>query len=246
MSAMYHSTSFVVSSSVLVVVYVVDLDLSVYERKSRTSFGFGVVWAAQRTWLIMHKSNSHFILNRKLDGRAHSDACTSEFLIPGAAPHVKQSRVCANFPEVSWLLLFSRQACQLLDVKFLYFLTLSTSPPQYASVVLVNFLPWPGHYSLRLLPSMHTTCPYHLKILFSIFQNCFTAIFSLIHFLLLAVLKYLLFIKNEILHNTAMCSRENKSGYGHEGTCQHLAKASSASLIFWYAYYKKRSSFPYV
>jgi len=90
---------------------------------------------------------------------------------------------------------------------------------------------------------MHTTCPCHLKILFSIFQNCFTAIFSLIHFLHLAVLKCF-FIKNEILHNTAMHSTENKSGYGHEGTGQHLAKASSASLIFWYAYYKKHSSFP--
>jgi len=65
-----------------------------------------------------------------------------------------------------------------------------------------------------------------------------------LYFLHLAVLKCLSFIKTEILHNTAMYSTENKSGYGREGTGQHLAKANSASLIFWYAYYKKHSRFP--
>jgi hypothetical protein len=60
----------------------------------------------------------------------------------------------------------------------------------------------------------------------------------------LQISKCLSFIKNEILYSTAMYSTENKSGYGHEGSCQHLGKDSSASLIFWYAYCKKCSGFP--
>lgn len=116
------------------------------------------------------------------------------YLSPGAAPHLDQSGVlvylCASFPVVPWLLLFSLHACQFIalsDVKFLY-------------VLFPMCFGCPSHYSLRLLPSTHTTCSYHFNV-FSIFQNCFTAIFfPSIHFVLLSACKSLQpFSKNSFL-----------------------------------------------
>lgn len=69
--------------------------MSVYETNSRKSFGFGVVRAAQRTWLIIDKSNTHFILNRieyKTGGHIVTHALQA-YLILGAVPHVEQSGI---------------------------------------------------------------------------------------------------------------------------------------------------------
>ena len=90
---------------------------SVYETKSLKSSGFGVVRAAQGTWLIMHKSNTLY-LGYKKGGHIIVTHALPTYLIPGAAPHFIQSGVhfytSVSFPVACWLLLYSRHACQFI------------------------------------------------------------------------------------------------------------------------------------
>jgi len=95
-----------------------------------------------------------------------------------------------SFPVVHRLPVFSCRICRFIassDVKFLCFITLSTSLSHFTSGRPRRLLPSGRHVVIRLghlLSSMYTTCPYHFNI-FSILSRiiCVTSIFSLILFL---------------------------------------------------------------
>ena len=92
-----------------------------------------------------------------------------------------------SFPVVHRLLFFSCHSCRFIapsDVKFLCFITLSTFF-SYSTSDRPRRLS-PGDQAIfrlgHLLSCMHSTCPYHFNMLFSILSKivCVSPFFSLI------------------------------------------------------------------